>query len=1316
MSSFDPWALELSGTQLIEASAGTGKTYTLTTLYLRLLVEQDLLPSEILVVTYTHAATAELRERVRARIRDAIASAEDSGVAAATGDRALGADPTLASDPEQELRALALRARALGERRGKVDPLRRALQEFDEAAIYTIHGFCQRTLAENAFESGMAFDAELIEDSETLERTLAHDLWSRLLADEDPDFVEWLRYGAGRRWEFEPEALRRSILRELGADEEMPVLPARAIAKEDEGKDLDTLRAAAEVAWARWATVWQARREIVSELLLGENDLKRNSYKIETIASKWFPQLDLWATTISDSGDVASLNAVELPSWWKNLIPAGLLKGLKKNGQPIEDPFFEVCGEVAEAIFALDAARRARVLGLRIRFVAEAREESRKRRDQRHLLFFDDLLCKLRMALRPPEGDRLVDLLRTRYRFALIDEFQDTDPVQYEIFRRVWHDSNGANDANDSIDTTEQNEQRGLFLIGDPKQAIYSFRGADVFTYLAARKDARDGQHDLGVNYRSRPEAIAAVNALFEQPQQPFGLDEIEFKSVSSRPDAPDSLRIPDRSIAGLRVLMADRALAMKADVAPESAQKGFPLRFGRTTLMQAFARDVADLLDSGGEIDGRPIRPSDIAVLCRRKIELAQARRALEALGIPCVDRGDSDVFDSREAWELLSVLRAWLRSSDPALLRAALSTGAHGLDAPAIRKLSDESPELAIVAERFGEYARIWAQSGFGLAFESWRRKESVTERLLALQDGERRLTNWLHLAELMQRVEHDLAISRIGLVAWLDRAIAASEARGEFASEASLLRLERDDQAVSLVTLHRSKGLEYEIVYLPSLWEEPSARAPSAESAKDPGKARTPIRFYDEQTGKRTLDLGGADYAKHVERAREEGISEQFRLLYVGLTRAKQQCVVLWGALGTAYAKTPLAWLLHARSWEGEGKERASSSKELRGWSDDQWRSAWEEIGRCAGGSTIDAISIENASFEARERWSARRVEAASLEFEPTRRVLGRPVATTSFSALIRHARPGYGPDWANEALAGPIVTGQDRDDGLSPSREDFVEFDTASDLVPDLAAEMHEFPRGAEAGTLLHDVLERVDFSACDSVAIEAIARQAIRRSRFGAEHPDLIAQIVHVALSVARTPLRPSADRFCLADLPPGQQRPEIEFTLAAAGDRGQGGFSPAALSALLAGAEENSPLRRYADRVAQMNWRELNGYLRGFIDSVFHDGARYYLIDYKSNHLGTRQADYLPERLVQPMIDHDYILQYLIYSIALDRHLAQRLAGYDYDEHFGGAYYLFLRGLAESHEPGCGVFFDRPPREMIQAASALLGHGPGGIR
>jgi exodeoxyribonuclease V beta subunit len=1259
MIDLDPWKLRLAGTKLIEASAGTGKTHTLTTLYIRLLVEENLLPSEILVVTYTHAATAELRERVRERIREAIAAGE--------------AEDDVEVDPQ--IRELARVARAQSQESGGKDPLRRALQEFDEAAIFTIHGFCQRTLKENAFESGVAFDAELVERSDVLERTLASDLWARLLDGEGPAFLEWLLQGAGSRWQFEPEALRRSLLSVLGADEEMPVLPSSAV--RGDAQDLVEVQGAAQESWLRWARAWSERREVVSGLLLGENDLKKNSYKRETIEAKWIPQLEAWAERIASSVRAEPMNAVELPTWWKNLTPEGLEKGLKKKGRPIDDSFFHTCLEVKTAVEALDTVRRARVLALRLRFVAEARNEARKRREERHILFFDDLLSELRAALRPPEGDRLALLLRARYRFALIDEFQDTDPVQYEIFRRVWHVERG------------DPQPGGLVLIGDPKQAIYSFRGADVFTYLSAHEDAEGEPYELAVNWRSNSGLIAAVNTLFAQPDRAFGLDAIEFNPVVAHEDADRELSVPNRSGAGLRVLMADRLAAGEILGAP--VEKELPLRFGRTHLMDAFARDVADLLDAGAEIGGRPVCPSDIAVLCRRNTELARARRALEALGIPCVDRGDSDVFESREAWELASVMRAMLRSADPSILRGALSTGAHGFDAPAIALLGDDDPELSEIGERFAEYGRAWSQSGFARAFSAWRRGEGVTERLLGFEDGERRLTNWLHLGELLQRIENDRSASRVGLLGWLERAIKTPEARVEVGSEASLLRLERDDQAVSLVTLHRSKGLEYQIVYLPSLWEEASSLGPSAQSAQDESKQRPPIRFFDADSRLRTLDLGGPDYAKHAERAREEALSEQLRLLYVGLTRAKRQCVIVWGAIGSAYSKTPLAWLLHAREWQAGGEERSTSPATLKKWQDAQWHAAWQVIADDAGEGSV---SIELAEFETRSPWRAPSLERAPLAFESPQRTLGHPVVTTSFSALVRDSYR------TKEALSGPLVTGRDRDANVS------IEMPGELEEVPDLAAAMHDFPRGAEAGTLLHEILEQVDFTAYDEAAIRAFAVQTVERYAFEGARLD---QIMHVVESVARTPFRLEPEPLRLADLELGQQRPEIEFTLAAS-RRSQGEvFNPESLSRLLATAPAGTPLQYYADRVSRMSWRALNGYLRGFIDSVFFDGQRYFLIDYKSNHLGSRQVDYLPDQLLQPMIDHDYILQYLIYAIALDRHLDQRLEKYDYDTHFGGVYYLFLRGLAESHEPGCGVFFDRPPAEIIRRASAMIG-------
>ncbi len=1298
MSELDPWRLPLGGTALIEASAGTGKTYTLTTLYLRLLVEEDLRPREILVVTYTTAATAELRERVRTRIQEAIRAGEtDAGSAgSADGERSDGSG----SPDEAVLRELAGKARRRAQQTGGPDALRRALREFDEAAIFTIHGFCQRTLREHAFESGAAFDAELVEQSETIQRTLAQDLWTRLVEGEDPRFVEWLLFGPGRRWRFEPDALYHDLLQNLGADEQMPILPGpEQIGAADDGARIDAALEACREAWSDWAAAWQQDRQARIDWLLDPANLYQSTHKTTVIEADWIPFLDERAAVLSGAESGAESGGetepaeplLELPSWWEKLGPEKIAEKRKKNtGVDREDPFFEACATVQRAIGGVEAFFRSRALRLRHRFVEQARDESRRRRSERHLLFFDDLLSELREALQGARGERLAALLRSRMPFALIDEFQDTDPVQYEIFRRVWHQAPG------------RGARGGLLLIGDPKQAIYSFRGADVFTYLRARADTPGDPWTLSVNYRSDPGLIHALNALFGRPERAFGIEGIDFHPVSPRPGARAALEAPGRSRAGLRVVMAEREDLASGSGKPD-AQK-LLLRFGRTELMTAFALDVAELLECGARIDGRPLVPSDIAVLCRTKAQIARAREALLALGIPCVDRGERDVFESVEAWELACVLRAMLHPGDPARLRAALATAAHGLDAAGIARLDDDDAELASVAERFADYGRLWSEAGLVRALERWRREEGALPRLLALEDGERRVTNWLHLGELLQAIALERGPSREGLVGWLERAIADEEVRRELGSEASLLRLERDDEAVSLLTLHGSKGLEFEIVYLPSLWESwQGGDLPNVEKARQDQNRNPPVRFHDASCGLRSLDLGGPDYGDHVEQANQERQSEALRLLYVALTRARRQCVVYWGAIGNHYSKSPLAALLDvSESEERSGESLEARAKRIRGWNDEAWREAWDSLGAVAnqGAGEGEAFWIESARRVARGRWQPSQPALPPLVEPRPRRVGPRARRTTSFSGLVRGA--------PREVSSGPWAIGRDLDalvEGEATRIADEA-FEPEARAGSDLSGGMDAFPRGAEAGTLLHEVLEAVRFDALDDARIEELAGEALTRNGLD---PGLRESVRHVVHAVARTPLRREPAPFRLADVAPGRLRPELEFTLAAPGDAERGGFDPRRLATLLENTPPDSPLARYAPRLACLDWGELQGHLRGFIDAVFHDGERYFLLDYKSNHLGGSQADYRPARLLAPMIEHDYVLQYLIYSVALDRHLGRTLEDYRYERHFGGAYYLFLRGLAPEHEPGCGIFFDRPEEATLRGISALLG-------
>ena len=1183
MKPLDPWTLPLSGTSLIEASAGTGKTYTLTTLYVRLLVEHRMQPREILVVTYTNAATAELRERVRERILDVLAARERAEANEGLGD-----------DPETEARLRGLAATAAADPDG--DSLLRALSNFDEAAIFTIHGFCQRTLQENAFESGMPFDAELVEKSKPIELTLAHDLFRRIVADEDPAMVRWLVDGAGKKWGFAPDLLYRNVLVKLGADDDTRVTLAEFV-------DMEELR----------------------QELLKPGRMNQGSLKPKQIDGKFVPVFDRAAQRIEDAGDDdGAVSVVELAKdTFRRFTTEGLDEKTNKDQEPVRHPVvaeFDAVWSQTEVI----------------------------------LHHFPVILHRFPRILHRFPG------IRHRFPAAMIDEFQDTDPVQYDVFRRVWHEA-------------PAEAGLGLVLIGDPKQAIYSFRGADVFTYLSAHEDAGEAVYGLERNYRSDPGLIAAVNALFDRPRDPFQVKGIDFAPVLPR-SGFEPVFDPGAGVgSAFRVLFLERESVQPATGQEIDTGKALDVRFGRTLGVQAIANDLARRLDSGATVKGERVAPSDVAILCRKKAEIKRMREALEALSIPCVDQGEADVFESREAWELSSVLQAMLHPTDAARLRGAVSTGAHGADAARVAALRDDAPELVELSETYAEYGRLWTQFDFGRAFETWRRREGVTERLLAYRDGERRITNWLHLAELLQRHASENRPSRGGLVAALDRAIASPEARSIFGGDASLLRLERDDRAVQLVTLHGSKGLEYPLVYLPFLWEDP-----------DSGNAqgRPPLRFHDERTQKRSFDLARTDESKAA--AKAETFSEELRLLYVGLTRARHECVVAWGAFAKA-PKTPIASLLEAA---------CESDNEIKKWTDDEWVSAFESIGEAEGAS----VSVETMDLSEGSPWEGRIQEPAPLHAPAPPAALPAATRTTSFTALTREGASAVLP------LVGSDVTGRDLDAAV-----DVVEEEAPVPEAPDLARDLHLFPRGADAGTLLHSVLELVDFPAVAAEGTEPHRAEALRLLAASGMEEDWVVTALGVVEAVATTPLRSEPAPFRLADLGEGGLLPEMEFTLSTPG----AGFTPSGLAAILAQAPDGSPLRRYAPHAARLGFSALRGFLRGFIDAVFFDGERYFLADYKSNHLGARQADYLPDALVEPMIHHDYVLQYLLYTVALDRHLATCVEDYDYDEHFGGIYYLFLRGFAPEHAPLCGVFHDRPPREIVEGVAALMGLAPG---
>jgi len=1175
-SAFTP----LAGTTAIEANAGTGKTFTITQLYVRLVLEAGLDVASILVVTYTRAATAELRNRLRERLaetRDVLARGETS-------------DPFYA-----EL------LRRLPDRGGADRALRRALHGFDEAAVFTIHGFCQRVLAERAFESGVAFDAELVPDQEDLLLEVVDDFWRTTFYAASPMLVRYLV--TKRHWT--PEWLRDELRNYLGPRR------ARVIAPEDPG-DLGPLEAAFEGAIHVVAAAWPRDRAHVVELLRRSPGLDRSRYQERTV-ERIVGAMDTFV------GDGARTPALDEDI---ERLTARRLREATKAGRPTPDhPFFAACDALWAAGSALRQACDDRGAALRGRLIAYAARELDARKAERSIQFYDDLLAALARALADPvRGPHLAEAVRGRYRAALVDEFQDTDPAQYEIIRRLY-----------------EGTDLPVVLVGDPKQAIYSFRGADVFSYLRARAHASHTTQ-LDVNWRADPLLVRAVNALFGASPKPFLIDGISFVPSDAAPEPREAtLTVEDGEDAPLRIWWLEG-----------EGGKAIDKTAARRRVAGATADEIVRLLELGrngratrvSSQGSRPLDGRDIAVLVRTNEEGRSMREALLERGVPSVQQAVDSVFASREAAELERVLVAVANPGQGVLVRAALTTEMLGGTAAALERLADEDVAWEERVEAFHEYQNRWQTYGFVHMLRLLVVREGVAKRLLAFPDGERRVTNLFHLIELLHtHVSHHRS-GIDALVEWLaDQREAAR--LGELSPDEMLLRLESDAALVTIVTVHKAKGLQYPIVFCPFLWNgylfagKSDAVVCHEPDAEDP-----------------TLDLGSPAMAQRRERAKQEEIAERLRLLYVALTRAQHRCYLVWGKVNEG-GTSPLAWLLH-----GGGGDVLAVVERYKNLSGDALRAEVDRVAVAARGAIAvealpdDAVSARLAGADAdRERLACLRL------VHPVRPAWG----IASFSALVAAGGERERPDYDQREVSPPGDAGDPRRGS-------------------------HGFPRGARAGRCLHAILEAVDFTAPDWTAVPPVLRG------FGID--DAWAPLVVEWMErVLATPLD-GTDRVRLCDVPRTRRLDELEFYYPTAG------FDVGALGRALADAGFAGGA--FHGAAARLEVESLRGFLRGFVDCVFEHGGRYFVVDYKSNWLGERTEAYAAPALVPVVAAEQYWLQYLLYTLAVHRHLARRVRDYAYDRHMGGVRYLFLRGMEPSRGSAFGVYADLPSRRVIE--------------
>jgi exodeoxyribonuclease V beta subunit len=1201
-AAFNPLLVELVGRNVVTASAGTGKTYAITLLVVRLVVERALDVRRILVVTFTEAATAELRGRIRTRLRDAVQAYRLAGVGG-SGDRDL--------DDYVATRA--------GTRAVDLARLEFAIENVDLAPISTIHGFCHRMLHDSAFESNAEYESELVTDMGPLRDQVLHDAWATLVADQPDETLEKVREA-----NLVPSGMR-VLADKVSRNPSLPVLSGDRAAM---GRHL--------VLEAR--ALWRADRVNIEKLFDEKLESESRPANESTIL-KWFGEVDEY---------------LEGTDAYCEKPPPGIRRfggeDAKFSGGRLSHPFFISCERIRQLHKTPETNFDSKLIALERRILDYARTEIPRRRRSDRKVSFDDLLSLLQAALVGPNGERLAQVIREQYEAVLIDEFQDTDPIQFGIFEAVYGRTNFP-----------------VFLIGDPKQAIYSFRGADVFAYFDAVSRSGQRRHTMGVNWRSDPGLIRAVNALFsERPKWPpaFLLEAIGYPRVEPRDNARDLFAAEGEFCPQpLEILFARRG------------NDGTGLAKGRykENLPRLIAADISALIRSGSTLSGRRVAAGDIAILTRTNAQCFEIQDALRELNIPAVVLGDKSVFESNEARELQQVLGAVVEPSRVELRRA-LATELLAVSANDFARMEADPALWDAWAGRFRDWGRIWVEKGFVQMLDALVVEATVTERTLRLVDGDRRMTNLLHLMELLRTAAKESHLGPSGLLHWLSEQRSDAKKQAEHAE----IRLENDEAAVKLTTIHKAKGLEYPIVYCPYLWDGRLLHK-NDEAA---------FTFHDPRDGNRIkLDLGSADYHEHRDQAELEVLAENIRLLYVALTRAKHRLSIVWGGFNDVDTSALFSLLHPPIVPDGEAVSIRQFKNRLREVDDEAMHRVFEERSRAAGG-TIGVRPLRPDAVG--EPVPSEGLTGAELRVREAEREFRSKWRMTSFSGLTS----------GQAAAPAEPVEGRDHDEIAALGAGT-----GAPSATPEPPIVLAEFARGANAGTFYHSVLEHLDF--CDPSRIQPLVSEKLAEAGYDVEKwSDCVALSVGDVLG---TPLGVDLS-FRLGNVPALRRLNELEFHLPVADGlaREVTPVTQQALARVFSAHPSPEVPADYSDAVARLRFLPVEGFLKGYIDLVLEHEGRFYVVDYKTNFLGSHVGEYARTKLPRAMAHGHYYLQYHLYTLAVHRYLERRVPSYRYDTHFGGALYLFVRGMSPALGASHGVFFEKPPFARIEALSKLL--------
>ena len=1179
------------GQLLLEASAGTGKTRAIIGLVMRFLLSGSVESlSQILVVTFTNAATAELKTRLRKALRATLlvckgGTSDDELATALAGNAGANAVPILTA----------------------------ALAAADEMAVYTIHSFCRRVLEDAAFETGAPFALEFVVQDIDLRLQAAQDAVRTIVQTRDS-----LTASVAIQQKLLPENLLQDY-----AD------------------------------WQRHPNTYLSpTAPPLDEALIS---LRNKIAPLRLAASRGLP-IFLNALPFPKTNDLAMLgdqlpDAIRRRLLDESIFPLELLiqlsqtnlkkpgKGLKNLGKLalqniFSDPFIKLCTELENAA---NIAGRS----LRVALLDAMHARLSKAKSTAAILSLQDLLTDVNRALTDPQKKaEVLAAVRSRYHVAMIDEFQDTDPQQYRIFRACF-------------------EGLPLMLVGDPKQSIYAFRGADLSSYMAASKKTHE-HGSLGKNFRSHPDLVKAVAQIFAGPMA-FAHDQITMKEVLP------ALSHEERELAG------DPGRAMqirhigprrKSSLGPGKAVNWIKEKL-ELCIATDVARECARLLRVRPTIavnkkPPRPLCASDIAILVRTNDQASLIQAALRKVSIVSALTSAGDLFATNELRDVRHLIAGLLRGAKIEAQRAAWTTSIWGILPATLKSKSEDAAWQSQQMQLVDDLQKEWYRNGFASMFAHLSNQTGARSRFLLRADGERILTNYLQVIDLLTHATTAQRLTPEAQHRWLERQCANP---AEVEPEQKELRLESDFEAVQVMTMHGSKGLQFEIVFVPFLGIKTGPQ-------NQPIFLKSPLHLQLAGSGTELVRYKDAT-AEQKNAAAHANIAENVRLAYVALTRAKRRCYVHWGsALGSD--KTCLAWLLHGPG--SKGKQTAPIT--------DEWhkqvieKSGWAKELQAIANASDGAISYALVETEAPAEDTMQSVPRSLAKPRPMPTAILDRLTVASFTSLTRNSHVEYEPDHD-----------QGTEPFLPPAEEPL--------------SSIHAFARGAKAGTCLHAIFEHMDFADTKSPTFQQLVETTLRDHDLleGGAHKNGMTPIPGV-IKTLQTICNAKLPKFgfSLSELSKTAQHKEWRFLLPAKNLNIQS----------IADAFHANGKEDYAQSLRRLHTTHISAFLTGSIDLICCHENRYYVFDWKSNFLGNNDACYTTEAMQEGLDSSHYTLQYHIYLLALHRLLKTRLKNYRYEKHVGGACYVYLRGAQSATH---GFIVDVPPLRLIEALESLLG-GP----